>query len=76
MDVSLVYMQKYFEERMAKFESDLQKKSSANTSSLADEFASFKMFVKESLKAFLQQLVSKLTQVFAQILGLLNICLI
>lgn len=56
-------IQKYFEERMAKFEADLRKASSSGSSSLVDEFASFKVFILQSLKAFSQQLESVARQV-------------
>lgn len=56
METTILDMQKYFEERMAKFELDLQKKSSSSTGSLAEEFATFKSFVLQTLKSFSQQL--------------------
>lgn len=49
-------MQKYFEERMAQFEAELNKKSTNNTGTLADEFAVFKSFVLQSLKSFSQHI--------------------
>lgn len=56
MEASILDMQRYFEDRMAKFESELQKKSSSNTGSLAEEFAAFKGFVLQTLKSFSLQL--------------------
>lgn len=65
----ILNIQKYFEERVVKFKSDLHNKSSFSTSSIAEEFTAIKAFVLQLYHSSSLMSVRWMTQIFASASG-------